>query len=60
MGHLVCGLSVPLKVLLMRAELTPELGELSFENEVQDFLGFWMRRTMINCPSVGFYAISVM
>ena len=60
MDHSVCGLLVPLKVLPTRVELTPELGELCFENEVQDILGFWMRRTMINCPSVGFCAISVM
>ena len=40
--------TVPLHVLTTRAEPTPELGELGFENEVLDILGCQMRCTKIN------------
>ena len=42
---------IPLYVLVMGAKLTPESG---FEDEVQDILGWRMKCTKINCPSVGF------
>lgn len=49
------GLStVFLHVLIMGVEPTLELGELGFENEVQDILGCRTRCVKINCPSVGF------
>ena len=46
--------AVPSYVLATRAEPTLEPCELSFNNEVQDILRWWMRRAKINCPNVGF------
>ena len=46
--------TVPLLVLAIGVEPTPETGEPGFENEVQDILRCRMRRAKINCPSVGF------
>ena len=46
--------TVPLHVLMTRAEPTSELGETGFENEVQDILGCWTRCAKISYPIVGF------
>ena len=46
--------TIPLHVLMTRAEPIPELGESSFENEVQDILRCQTRCVKINCPSVRF------
>ena len=44
---------VPLHILTMRAELTPELSEPGFENEVQDIPRCQTRCAKINYPSIG-------
>ena len=41
---------VPLHVLMIEAESTPELGKLGFENEVQDIQECQTRLVKINSP----------
>ena len=43
--------------MITGVEPTPELGESSFKNKVQDIWRCWRRHININCPSVGCAAL---